>query len=398
MKASIPTSLRVAAASATLVAATALAHHSIAVFDMTKTVDIDGTVTRFSYTNPHGWIDIAVPNAKGGTDVWSLEMGSAAQLRRSGWTPETLKPGDKVKASLHPRRDGTMAGNVATLTTEDGTPIGGRRITDQGMGAGGDGMTAGEGMGGGMGGAPRVAELTEPAHPLLKDLVPKMMFGFYRQPGGPAEGEMTPPSKDPKSFAGRYYPNEATVLLPGETTRMLPYNDVGAKEFLPRAQDFLAGKLRQDVLSLCKPAGVVRVMNQGFLAHITQSAEQMNIIYLEDHLVRRIYLNQEHPKDLKPSFMGHSVAKWDGNTLVVDTIGFRNGGWMDEYGSPSSDKLHVTERISKQSDGSLKFDMTFEDPTYYSASVSYTRTWSWNPTVSWDEVICEENNRDAPKT
>lgn len=393
LKVSMKTSILIATAVSAVLASTVIvAHHSIAVFDMTKNVAIEGTVTKFSYTNPHGWIDIAVPNAKGGTDTWSLEMGSAAQLRRSGWTPETLKAGDKVKAVLHPRRDGTLAGNIATLTFEDGTPIGGRRITDQGMGAGGMGA---EGMGGG---APRVAQLSEPAHPLLKDLVPKMMFGFYKQPGGPPEGEMTPPSADPKNFAGRYYPNEATVLLPGETTRMLPYTDAGAKAFLPRAQDFLDGKLREDVLSLCKPAGVVRVMNQGFLAHITQTADQLNIIYLEDHLVRRIYINQEHPKDLKPSFMGHSVGKWEGNTLVVDTIGFRDGGWMDEYGSPSSDKLRVTERISKQPDGTLKFDMTFEDPTYYSKPVSYTRSWAWNPTVSWDEVICEENNRDAPRT
>lgn len=387
-------------------AASAFAHHSIAVFDQEKEVSIAGSVKKFSYTNPHGWIDVEVPNDKGGVDEWSIEMGTTAQLRRQGWTPDTLKVGDKIKVTLHPRRDGTKAGNIVgnSLTLDDGTPIGKPRGggpggpnggPNSGMGAGGPNGGPDGGMG--AGNSRKVGVLEEPAHPLLKDLVPKLIFGLGKMPQ-PTEGKMTPPSPDPKNFAGRYLPNESTLLLPGENTRMLPYNDAGAKLFLGRASDFAAGKLRNDVLSLCKPAGVIRAMNQGFLAQIAQTPDEVTLIHYEDHLVRHIYLNAEHPKDVKPSFMGHSVGHWEGNTLVVDTVGFRDGGWMDEYGSPSSDKLHVSERIAKRSDGTLQFDITFEDPTYYTKPVSITRTWEWNPTVSWDEVICEENNRDAPKT
>ncbi|MGC3981447.1 MAG: DUF6152 family protein [Steroidobacteraceae bacterium] len=416
MKGSMKTSLLIATAVSTaLGAAAVLAHHSIAVFDQDKEVTITGTVKKFSYTNPHGWIDLEVPNDKGGVDEWSIEMASQAQLRGRGWTPTTLKAGDKITAVLHPRRDGTKAGNAAVpLTFADGTPV---VASDQGMGmgagmgaggmdAGGmaaDGMGAegmgGEGMGGGMGGGGglRQAELTEEPHPLLKDLVPKMQFGWYQQ-GSRPEGEMTPPTTDPRDFSGRYHPKEATLLMPGGNTTMLAYNDVSAKLFRPRVEDFFAGKLRADVLSLCKPAGVARGMSQGFPMQVQQNASQINLIYLEDHLVQRIYLDQEHPKDLKPSFMGHSVGKWDGNTLVVDIKGFRDGGWMDEYGSPSSEQLHIVERITKQADGLLSFEITLEDPKYYSKPVTYSRTWQWQPNISWDEVICEENNRDAPKT
>ena len=358
------------------------AHHSFAAFDDGKIVELNGTVADFRYTNPHIWIDLVVTDAAGGVEQWGIEAGPPSQLRPQGWGPDILKPGDKVHASVHPRKDGLNGGSLIAMRLSDGTPVGNRNnfppprdekdTPDQ-----------------------AVAQ-NNSIHPLLKDLVPKLRFGTYRQPSVASAKTPIPPSADPRSLAGRYFPYEATALLPGEPGRMLPYNDAGAAVFLSRASLRIAGKTGPDPLVLCKPGGAVRALNQGFPVQITQSTDEITFIFMEDHLVRRIYLQPAQPHEIKPSAMGHSVGHWKGNALYVDTTGFRDGGWMDEYGDPSSPRLHLSEVVTKRQDGSIQDDLTIDDPTYYSGPTSIRRTWQWSPNSTWDEVICEENNRDAP--
>src|ERR1700758_1216235 len=84
-----------AALGAFVLPAVALAHHSGAMFDATQTVTLDGTVKEFQWTNPHSWLQLVVPDNKGGTKEWSLELVSLNVLAHNGWKPGTLKPGDK---------------------------------------------------------------------------------------------------------------------------------------------------------------------------------------------------------------------------------------------------------------------------------------------------------------
>jgi hypothetical protein len=102
------------------------AHHSGAGVDRTKTVTIAGTVKEFRWTNPHSWIDLEVVNAKGTTDLWSIEMNPPPFLIRSGWKSSTLKPGDKVSVTLNPIRNGDPGGIFVSVTLADGTTLGGR--------------------------------------------------------------------------------------------------------------------------------------------------------------------------------------------------------------------------------------------------------------------------------
>jgi hypothetical protein len=107
-------------------ATTAGAHHSFAMFDRNRTDTISGTVKEFELINPHGWLRIMVADAKGVQSEWSLEMGGAGQLERFGWTPDAVHPGDKVKAQLHPLRDGSYGGQLITVTLPDGKVLGQR--------------------------------------------------------------------------------------------------------------------------------------------------------------------------------------------------------------------------------------------------------------------------------
>lgn len=107
-------------------AATADAHHSFAMFDRSQTETIAGTVKEFELINPHGWLRVMVPDAKGVQSEWSLELGGAGQLERFGWNQNAVHPGDKVTVQLHPLRDGSYGGQLVSVTLPDGKVLGQR--------------------------------------------------------------------------------------------------------------------------------------------------------------------------------------------------------------------------------------------------------------------------------
>jgi len=109
-----------ALAATLLVAGTAAAHHSTAMFDMKKDVVLDGTIKRFDWTNPHTWIVFVVPNAQGGMDEYGIEGMSPNYLVRNGWSKHTLAAGDKVQLTIHPLRDGRRGGFDVSVKWPDG--------------------------------------------------------------------------------------------------------------------------------------------------------------------------------------------------------------------------------------------------------------------------------------
>jgi len=113
------------AVAAMLTASSALAHHSFAMFDQSKTVTIQGIVKDFRWTNPHVFIQVMVKNDQGVDEEWSIEMTSPEHLVRTGWKPGTLKPGDKITLNIHPLRDGNIkGGQYLNGTGPDGPLIG----------------------------------------------------------------------------------------------------------------------------------------------------------------------------------------------------------------------------------------------------------------------------------
>jgi hypothetical protein len=110
-----------------LIASSALAHHSRAMFDQTKQVTLVGTVKEFQWTNPHCWIQVLVPDTKNPQAEpveWGIEMGAPVELMRKGWKPKSLNPGDKVTIIINPLRDGQHGGLVVSVTGPDGKIIG----------------------------------------------------------------------------------------------------------------------------------------------------------------------------------------------------------------------------------------------------------------------------------
>ena len=105
------------------IATSALAHHSAAGIDRTKTVTVEGTVKEFKWANPHSWLDVEVPNSKGGKDLWSFEMNPPAYLVRSGWKASSIKVGDKVKVVGRPFKNGDPGGIFVSVTLPGGQTL-----------------------------------------------------------------------------------------------------------------------------------------------------------------------------------------------------------------------------------------------------------------------------------
>ena len=103
---------------------TAVAHHSFAMFDATKTITLEGPVKEFQWTNPHAWILLTAANAQGQPEQWAIELNGPSALVRDGWRPKTLTPGMNVSMQIHPLRDGTAGGQFMAITLPDGTEMG----------------------------------------------------------------------------------------------------------------------------------------------------------------------------------------------------------------------------------------------------------------------------------
>lgn len=107
---------------------------------------------------------------------------------------------------------------------------------------------------------------------------------------------------------------------------------------------------------------------------------------------RVIYMDgRAHPEDLKPSYHGHSVGRWEGDTLVVDTVGFNEKMWLDAEGTPHTEQLHLVERFSRPDFDTLKYEITVDDPG------AYTQPWSSGFYMGWDEgesfeFVCQDQN------
>lgn len=102
----------------------AVAHHSFAMFDASKTITLEGSVKEFQWTNPHAWIMLNVANQQGQAEQWAIELNGPSGLARDGWKPKTLTPGMNVSVTIHPLRDGTNGGQFLNVKLPDGSTMG----------------------------------------------------------------------------------------------------------------------------------------------------------------------------------------------------------------------------------------------------------------------------------
>ncbi len=156
---------------------------------------------------------------------------------------------------------------------------------------------------------------------------------------------------------------------------------------------------KYDPEGYCLPPGGPRLFATPYPMEIIQQPELKRIIMIfeggthvwrEIHMDGRSHLKSEAIKG--QTWLGDSVGYWEGDTLVIDVVGFNEGTWLDYYGHPHTDQMHITERFTRPNKGTLHYEATIDDPGAYTKQ--WTVAWDipWNPTGELQEYICQENN------
>jgi hypothetical protein len=341
-------------------------HGSNGQFDTSKEIDVAGVITDIRFVNPHAYIYFDVTNEEGSTDPWRCELRAGSMLKRTGWSTDMFKTGAAIKITGAPARRepfGCMTQSItfengktyarndviddsSTTTTvdvatvlADGTPnLDGNWVAlprEQPGRRGGDAETAGGPPQGQAGGPPE---------------------GGQGQEGGPPGGEQAqagraggPPQGGRGGRRGPQY--DQTEL--GKTASEGFSREDDNPRFHCQATNLFLDWIFDELVN-----------------NIAQSKDKIVMTFGFMDIVRTIHLDMDsHPKNIVPSRAGHSIGKWEGKTLVVDTIGFLPG-YLDATfsGTKHSDKMHVTERFSLSEDGkTLNRAYTVEDPLYLAA-------------------------------
>jgi hypothetical protein len=212
----------------------------------------------------------------------------------------------------------------------------------------------------------------------------------------PVPGSPRPIGQDP---AHRYISNDESGVTGQQPTQRIsdisnPNLKQWAKDVMKKDNDeVLAGKFAFTARSSCKAAGVpgFDVLLGGTL-FILQSPTKVTMIFSGNAEVRHIQLNAPHSANPKPSWYGESVGHYEGDTLVVDTIGLNDKTFLDNYRTPHSDKLHVTERWRLIEEGKkLEILMTIDDPDTFYQPFQALRQYN-RVNRAFSEDICSENN------
>jgi hypothetical protein len=160
------------------------------------------------------------------------------------------------------------------------------------------------------------------------------------------------------------------------------------------------GERSWDKTNICLPPGLPRLMLANEPFEILQRDKAVYFLHQLNRLPHRAYFNEALPTDADPLYLGYSIARWDGDTLVVESSGFRDGTLLDDKGLPHSEALHLTERYQLDERGRrLKVDFTIDDPK------SYTRPWTAHATYTKkpdnfrlpEEVCLDKRLSTAPK-
>jgi hypothetical protein len=188
-------------------------------------------------------------------------------------------------------------------------------------------------------------------------------------------------------------PDLSGVWLPAQPTEA---DDPPMKPWAAAlAQERMAAGAAKDPRAWCLPSGTVRTNNSDLTKFV--HTPDLLVILMEGVApgFRQIFLNKgaKHPQDLESSWMGHSIGHWEGDTLVVDTVGFDDRGWIDGAGRPQTAQLHVTERFHRLTRGILDVAITVDDPGAYDRPWSFHRLLHLTESDELMEAICNEGSR-----
>ncbi len=147
----------------------------------------------------------------------------------------------------------------------------------------------------------------------------------------------------------------------------------------------------------CLPSGIPEKLNIPDGLKIVQTPDLIVLLHESRTIYRQVFLDgRPLPRNAQPAWMGYSVGRWEGDTLVIETIGQNGKTWLDMRGLPGTEALRVIERYTRPNIGRMNIDVTIDDPKAYTKPWSVKLSWKLVPDTDLIESICEENNKDLP--
>ena len=217
--------------------------------------------------------------------------------------------------------------------------------------------------------------------------------------GGPGRGDGAPTGPAPKNaegkpdISGAWAPNAIRQNVDLVATGVTPPFQPWAEKVYTEHKTNIS---KEDPEARCLPPGVPRMSTTPYPFRIMQTPGLTLIVYEGGaHIWRKVFLDgRPHNPQVVDTWLGDSIGHWEGDTLVVETVGQNDITWLDESGIPHSDEMKVTERISRPDLGHLTIEHIIDDPKTFSKPWRFTT----HPTLLKGELIeyiCQENNRDV---
>jgi len=232
------------------------------------------------------------------------------------------------------------------------------------------------------------------AAPVMAQWLKQPTAGVPRTPDGkPNLSAPAPRMADGKpDLSGLWQP--AAILI-GDLAANLPK---GSVPFQPWAEKLYnerrANESRDDPTANCIVGGVPRSDAVPYPFKVLHEKDLVVILYEAVHSYRQIFADgRKLPEDMNPSWFGYSVGRWDKDTFIVETAGFNDRGWLDNFGKPATDKLRVTEKFVRKDFGHMDILITIDDPGAYTKPWDVTLPLILRPDTELLEYICNENNK-----
>jgi hypothetical protein len=304
------------------------AHHSEAAYDSSTIVAFEGTVTHYGWRNPHVYINVETVDGAGKPVEWLVETGATPIMVRSGWSPDSLVPGDRVTVRGHPdKQPGRPRTILLSMTKDDGTIL------------------------------------------------------------AQVDGTPEQPRASTSTLAGVWRGIPATIGTFSRTLGEVPLTPAG--KAAQSAYDFMTDPRAANCVAPQAPGIITATML--YLSEIELADDAVLIRSEFFDAVRTVHMDgRGHPQNGEALNQGHSIGHWDNDTLVVDTVQFAEQQSANGQGVPSSPDKHMVERYTLSDDGTrLTIDVFLEDPTYLAEPFSGQLEWQYAPNLKLQRYNCD---------
>jgi hypothetical protein len=341
------------------------AHHGGAEYALNQTVEFKGKLTKVDLINPHSWLYFDVTEKDGKVSHHRCEMRSVHVLRRSGWTADVFPIGQQITIEASPNKTDPASCYLQTILMANGTrmdrygqyvkaPQGGVQEVRGPIAKPTANRTARRPTG-----EPNISGDWAPVQNVMVDprgtgspMVKLSDLGQYtgQRAAGGGGGARRGGGAGPRLYGG---------------SELTPEGEKAAAEFNARPREEATPRFR------CETTSIIFDWDfDGPVNRITQNKDTIVLEYGQFGLKRTVYMNmKQHPAGIKPSRAGHSIGRWEGDTLVVDTVGFTPGFIATPV--RNSEKLHVEEKFTLDaSKGSLTRQYAADDPVYLKGKYS----------------------------